>query len=204
MSSFIELRPTEGVFSNGSPSSNNARYPMASRCGRLRSLGDMLMPPPFQSCAPVSAPLGPFPRDQRRWRPGTIRATTYEPEPAIPRTPGIREIRRAFGGEAAHSLGATNAAGMMPDCARRASFAFSDSAALARHDWASRAPQPLPNNFVHAEWITLHDNSNFRGFVDFLRTELDRVGPAHADLCRDFFSRAVALELSFFEAAYVT
>jgi thiaminase (transcriptional activator TenA) len=61
-----------------------------------------------------------------------------------------------------------------------------------------------PNNFVHAEWITLHDNSNFRGFVDFLRTELDRVGPAHADLCRDFFSRAVALELSFFEAAYTT
>ena len=64
-------------------------------------------------------------------------------------------------------------------------------------DWASRAPQPLPRNFVHAEWITLYDNSNFRGFVDFLR-----VGPAHADLCRDFFSRAVALELSFFEAAY--
>ena len=71
-------------------------------------------------------------------------------------------------------------------------------------DWASRAPQPLPNNFVHAEWITLHDNPNFRGFVDFLRTELDRIGPAHADLCRDFFSRAVALELSFFEAAYTT
>ena len=54
------------------------------------------------------------------------------------------------------------------------------------------------------EWITLHDNPNFRGFVDFLRTALDRVGPAHADLCRDFFSRAVALELSFFEAAYTT
>jgi len=71
-------------------------------------------------------------------------------------------------------------------------------------DWASRAPQPLPNNFVHAEWITLHDNSNFRGFVDFLRAELDRVGPAHADLCGNFFSRAVALELSFFEAAYTT
>src|ERR1700756_711018 len=54
------------------------------------------------------------------------------------------------------------------------------------------------------EWITLHDNPNFHGFVDFLRTELDRVGPAHADLCRDFFSRAVALELSFFEAAYTS
>ena len=36
-------------------------------------------------------------------------------------------------------------------------------------DWASRAPQPLPVNFVHAEWITLHDNPGFRGFVDFLR-----------------------------------
>ena len=71
-------------------------------------------------------------------------------------------------------------------------------------DWASRAPEPLPNNFVHAEWITLHDNPNFRGFVDFLRTELDRVGPAQAGLCRDFFGRAVALELAFFEAAYTT
>ena len=70
-------------------------------------------------------------------------------------------------------------------------------------DWASRAPKPLPNCFVHAEWITLHDNPDFRGFVDFLRAELDRVGPAHADLCRDFFRRAVVLELSFFEAAYV-
>ncbi|HEV3161644.1 MAG TPA: TenA family protein, partial [Xanthobacteraceae bacterium] len=29
-------------------------------------------------------------------------------------------------------------------------------------DWASRAPQPLPVNFVHAEWITLHDNPGFR------------------------------------------
>src|SRR5437899_3446783 len=43
-------------------------------------------------------------------------------------------------------------------------------------DWASRAPQPLPNKFVHAEWITLHDNPNLRGFVDSLRAELDGVG----------------------------
>jgi thiaminase (transcriptional activator TenA) len=69
-------------------------------------------------------------------------------------------------------------------------------------DWASRAPKPLPGNFVHAEWITLHDNPQFHGFVDFLRAELDRVGPAQEELCRDFFRRAVALELSFFEVAY--
>src|SRR5467141_1890252 len=25
-------------------------------------------------------------------------------------------------------------------------------------DWASRAPKPLLDNFVHAEWIALHDN----------------------------------------------
>jgi hypothetical protein len=53
-------------------------------------------------------------------------------------------------------------------------------------DWASRAPKPLPDNFVHAEWITLHDNPDFRDFVDFLRAELDRIGPVQADLCRDF------------------
>jgi thiaminase (transcriptional activator TenA) len=69
-------------------------------------------------------------------------------------------------------------------------------------DWASRAPQPLPHNFVHAEWITLHNNPHLRSFVDFLRSELDRVGPAQRDLCHDFFGWAVALELLFFEAAY--
>ena len=69
-------------------------------------------------------------------------------------------------------------------------------------DWASRAPQPLPDNFVDGEWISLHNNPDLRSFVDFLRAELDRVGPAQADLCRDFFHRSVALELSFFEAAY--
>jgi thiaminase (transcriptional activator TenA) len=50
-------------------------------------------------------------------------------------------------------------------------------------DWASRAPKPLPGNFVHAEWITLHNNAEFHGFVDFLRAELDRVGPAQEELC---------------------
>jgi len=69
-------------------------------------------------------------------------------------------------------------------------------------DWASRAPRPLPANFVHTEWITLHDSPTLRGFVDFLRAELDRIGPAQANRCRDFFGRTVALELAFFDAAY--
>lgn len=70
-------------------------------------------------------------------------------------------------------------------------------------DWASRAPRPLPESFVHAEWVTLHDNAEFRDLVAFLRAELDRVGPAEAEIARDFFRRAVALELAFFDAAYL-
>jgi thiaminase (transcriptional activator TenA) len=60
----------------------------------------------------------------------------------------------------------------------------------------------LPATFVHAECLTLYDSPDFRRFVDFLRAESDRVGPAQRDLCRDFFRRAVPLEFSFFEAAY--
>jgi thiaminase/transcriptional activator TenA len=116
---------------------------------------------------------------------------------------GVTETRRAADPDTQPTIGFK---AIMREAADTRSYAAALSVLVVAEwmylDWASRAPQPLPNNFVHAEWITLHDNPNFRGFVDFLRRELDRVGPAHADLCRDFFSRAVALELSFFEAAY--
>ncbi|WP_449433009.1 TenA family protein [Pseudomonas putida] len=69
-------------------------------------------------------------------------------------------------------------------------------------DWASRAPQPLPGNFIHAEWITLHDNPAFRDFVAFLQAELDRVGPREAQLSAGFYQRTVELELAFFDAVY--
>lgn len=69
-------------------------------------------------------------------------------------------------------------------------------------DWAVTAPTPLPPRFVHAEWITLHDNPDFRDFVAFLRAELDRVGPKEPDIARDFFLRTVDLELAFFNAVY--
>lgn len=69
-------------------------------------------------------------------------------------------------------------------------------------DWASQAARPLPPNFVHHEWITLHDNPDFREFVAFLRRELDRVGPHDAEIARDFFSRAIKLEEAFLNAAY--
>jgi thiaminase/transcriptional activator TenA len=69
-------------------------------------------------------------------------------------------------------------------------------------DWAIKAPKPLPEHFVHAEWITLHDNPAFQAFVAFLQAELDRVGPQEAELSTDFYLRTVALELAFFDAVY--
>lgn len=70
------------------------------------------------------------------------------------------------------------------------------------YEWARTLQGPLPENFVHAEWITLHDNPAFSEFVEYLRGELDRLGPGAADQARDFFQRAVDLELDFFDAVY--
>ena len=117
---------------------------------------------------------------------------------------GVTEERRAADPDTQPTAGFK---AIMREAAETRSYAAALSVLVVTEwlylDWASRAPKPLSDNFVHAEWIKLHDNPNFRGFVDFLRVELDRVGPAQAGMCRDFFSRAVALELSFFEAAYL-
>ncbi|MEV7006553.1 TenA family protein [Streptosporangium sp. NPDC051022] len=71
--------------------------------------------------------------------------------------------------------------------------------------WASRAEEPPPDDFVHREWIELHEGPAFRAWVGFLRGELDRLGPAlPADgqlRVLDFFRRAVRLELRFFDMA---
>jgi thiaminase/transcriptional activator TenA len=69
-------------------------------------------------------------------------------------------------------------------------------------DWAVRAPGPEPESFVHAEWIALHDNPGFRDLVDFLRAELDIVGPENPEIVRMFFAQTVALENDFFDEAY--
>jgi len=69
-------------------------------------------------------------------------------------------------------------------------------------DWASRAARPLPENFIYAEWVTLHDNPDFNAFVAFIREELDRVGPQERQQCEALFQRAVTLEKAFFDAVY--
>lgn len=76
-------------------------------------------------------------------------------------------------------------------------------------DWADQPAKqalPLPARFEHAEWITLHANDFFRGFVAWLRSELDRVGPSLSDAARaeaaGYFQRAVQLERAFFDHVY--
>lgn len=75
-------------------------------------------------------------------------------------------------------------------------------------DWARQAPRPLPADPVAREWIEIHDNPPFTVWVDFLRGELDRLGPqasaAALDRCARMFAEATRLELAFFEAAYPT
>src|SRR3954469_16674507 len=114
---------------------------------------------------------------------------------------GVAEDRRATDPDTPPTAGFK---AIMREAAQTRSYAAALSVLVVAEwlylDWASRAPRPLPGNFVHAEWIALHDSPDFRGFVDFLRSELDRVGPATLDLCRDLFRRGVALQLSFFDA----
>lgn len=76
-------------------------------------------------------------------------------------------------------------------------------------DWADQPAKkhlPLPVRFEHAEWITLHANDFFRGFVGWLRSELDRVeatlSPAQKTEATQYFQRAVQLERQFFDHVY--
>lgn len=73
-------------------------------------------------------------------------------------------------------------------------------------EWATRPEEPPPDEPIQAEWIALHSGRAFAAWVEFLRTEFDRVGVdlehAHRDRVRGLFVRAVDLELAFFDAAY--
>src|SRR5215470_2778529 len=101
---------------------------------------------------------------------------------------GVTEARRAADPDTEATAGFK---AIMREAAETRSYAAALAVLVVTEwlylDWASRAPRPLPRNFVRAEWITLHDNPTLHGFVDFLRAELNRIGPAQADLCRDFF-----------------
>ncbi|MFO7834997.1 MAG: TenA family protein [Halohasta sp.] len=71
--------------------------------------------------------------------------------------------------------------------------------------WATAEADDRPEAFYFAEWIDLHANPAFVDFVNWLREQLDAVGPTlparqQARVAR-LFERTVRLEAAFFEAA---
>ena len=70
-------------------------------------------------------------------------------------------------------------------------------------DWGSK-DLPLPEAYIHSEWINLHRGSFFAEWVQFLVDELNRVGKGLEDLTelQQRWNQAVALELAFFDIGY--
>jgi thiaminase/transcriptional activator TenA len=98
--------------------------------------------------------------------------------------------------------------GLMDDARRSADYGTALAVLLVAEwlylDWASRPADP-PADWLYAEWIELHRGAAFAEWVELLRTEADRVAAADPDVrsrMTDAFTRAVDLELAFFDAAY--
>jgi len=73
--------------------------------------------------------------------------------------------------------------------------------------WATRAAEgSRPERFYLDEWIDLHAVPAFRAFVDWIREQLDAVGPGLSPRRERrvdrLFRRAVELEVAFFDATY--
>ena len=73
-------------------------------------------------------------------------------------------------------------------------------------EWATAVPDQERDRFYLEEWVDLHANPEFREFVWWLRSELDREGattsPRRQHRLDRLFRRTVELEVGFFEAAY--
>ena len=59
-------------------------------------------------------------------------------------------------------------------------------------DWGLVSDSAAAGELCPCRVIRLRGNCDFRSFAGTLRSELDRVGPAEAELSRDFFRRAIA------------
>ena len=70
-------------------------------------------------------------------------------------------------------------------------------------DWGSK-DLPLPESYLHQEWINLHRGHFFTEWVQFLVDELNRVGKCRENLTelQQRWNQAVALELAFFDIGY--
>ena len=70
-------------------------------------------------------------------------------------------------------------------------------------DWGSKE-LPLPEKYIHLEWIHLHRGEFFAEWVQFLVDELNRVckDKGTISVLQERWNHAVALELAFFEIGY--
>ncbi|MEA1932039.1 MAG: TenA family protein [Euryarchaeota archaeon] len=72
--------------------------------------------------------------------------------------------------------------------------------------WATAEADDRPAAFYFDEWIDLHANPGFVSFVEWLRGQLDDVGPTLSPRQQQrvarLFKRTVELEVTFFDAAY--
>ena len=74
------------------------------------------------------------------------------------------------------------------------------------YTWASNAKKPYPKRFYLSEWITLHNNSSFKGTLDWIKKELDitslKLTISEQHKVANLFIKIVRLEVSFFDACY--
>ncbi len=119
---------------------------------------------------------------------------------------GVTEELRANTPDSPACVGFT---GLMREAAETRSYAAALGVLVVAEwlylDWAIKAPEKRPESFVHNEWIELHDYPEFHDLVAFLRSEVDRLGERSEDdrkIISDYFGRAVALELDFFNNSY--
>jgi len=74
--------------------------------------------------------------------------------------------------------------------------------------WASARADSKPPQARYAEWIELHALPEFAQFVEWIRSELDTLGPSLDTTTRSSverrFSDVMALEVAFFDQAYTS
>jgi len=72
--------------------------------------------------------------------------------------------------------------------------------------WGTAVADRRPDAFYFREWIDLHANPGFVAFVEWLREQLDAVGPGlppeERAVVVDLFRRTTLLEQRFFDATY--
>ncbi|UYG01531.1 MULTISPECIES: TenA family protein [unclassified Halomonas] len=70
-------------------------------------------------------------------------------------------------------------------------------------EWAQRSPTPPPERAEHRDWIVIHNEPAFVQWVDFLKSELNRVGETQSfESLRAPFVEASRIEKRFFDMAY--